>query len=193
MRIKLREREQESRRWSALIDQRVSVTSCTRVVPLDLNESSDLAFTLHPDKSDSLGMNFDARVLVGNFPVASTLEKDRPDFHLRPGDGDDEVDHYFCVGRLLRDWVGQTELVVQVARRFPGVTGQSWTTVLGADLNISAGKIEQEEFEALCAEVADYSAGMLLDVFGKTFVNLQLERRPGETIPVLVLQRVRHV
>src|SRR5262245_37027694 len=132
MRIKLREREQESRRWSALIDQRVSVTSCTRVVPLDLNESSDLAFAIYPDKSDSLGMNFDARVLVGNFPVASTLEKDRPDYHLRAGDGDDETDHFFCAGRMLRDWVGQTELLVQVARRAPGVTAPTWTTVLGA-------------------------------------------------------------
>src|SRR5262245_48440295 len=119
MRIKLREREQESRRWAILIDQRVRVTSCTRIVPLALNESSDLSFALYPDKSDSLGMNFDARVLVGNFPVASTLEKDRPDFLLRPGDGDDEIDHYFCAGRMLRDWVGQTELQVQVARRTP--------------------------------------------------------------------------
>src|SRR5262249_23555318 len=42
-------------------------------------------------------------------------------------------------------------------------------------------------------EIADYSAGMLLDVFGKTFVNLELERRPGENAPILVLQRVRQV
>src|SRR5262249_41909687 len=34
---------------------------------------------------------------------------------------------------------------------------------------------------------------MLLDVYGKTFVNLELERRPGETAPVFVLQRLRQV
>ena len=70
---------------------------------------------------------------------------------------------------------------------------EHWTPILASALQISAGKIEQEAFEALCAEIADYSAGMLLDVFGKTFVNLELERRPGENAPILVLQRVRAV
>src|SRR5436189_184397 len=117
MRIRLRERDPLTRRWHGVLDQRVGVSSCTRVAPLALNESSELSLFVHPDRADGFGSNFDARLLVGNFPVASTLEKDRP----------------------------------------------------------------------------DYSAGMLLDVFGKTFVNLQLERRPGENAPILVLQRVRQV
>ncbi len=215
MRIRLRERDQQSRRWHTLLDQHVSPTSCTRVVPLALGESSELILFLHPDRADR-GIDFDARLLVGNVPVASTLEKDRPDFTLRlASDGDDAAEYYVCSGRMLRDWVGETELRVEVLDRAaappeppapdedladdygppPAVEPprEHWTAVLSADLRIAAGKIEQEAFEALCAEIADYSAGMLLDVFGKTFVNLELERRPGENAPILVLQRVRQV
>src|SRR5262245_20533519 len=212
MRIRLRERDPQTRRWHTVIDQRVSVTSCTRIVPQELSESSDLQFLLAPDKSDGWGMQFDARVLIGNFPVASTLEKDRPDYVLRIGEDDDGTEYFYCSGRMLRDWAGQTELSIEVRDReepylevrheeewplggelLPGPSGEHWKRVLSADLYISAGKLEQEAFEALCAEIADYSAGMLLDVYGKTFVNLELERRPGESAPVLVLQRLHHV
>ena len=200
MRIRLRERDQQTRRWHTVLEQRVHVTSCTRVAPLALNESSELSLFLHPEASDGWGTDFDARLLVGNFPVASTLEKDRPDFVLRLASEHEEgADFYVCSGRMLRDWVGQTELRVEVLDRgewMPAVGGPSpdtWRAILSAGLYISAGKLEQEEFEALCAEIADYSAGMLLDVFGKTFVNLELERRPGENAPIVVLQRVRQV
>src|SRR5262249_35490316 len=70
---------------------------------------------------------------------------------------------------------------------------EHWIPILACRLHISAGKIEQEAFEALCAEIADYSAGMLLDVFGKTFVNLELERRPGVSAPSLGRQGVSGV
>ena len=206
MRIRLRERDPQTRRWYTVLEQRVSVTSCTRVTPLELNESSELSLFLHPERGDGQDAGFDARLLIGNFPVASTLEKDRPDFVLQlSSEGDDGPEYYFCSGRMLRDWVGQTELKVEVFDRAepapaaqtglapPAVTHDSWRAILSADLSISAGKMEQEEFEALCAEIADYSAGMLLDVFGKTFVNLEPERRPGENAPILVLQRVRQV
>jgi hypothetical protein len=200
MRIRLRERDPQTRRWHTVIDQRVSVTSCTRIVPQELSESCDLQFVLVPEKSDGWGMQFDARVLIGNVPVASSLEKDRPDFVLRIGEDEDGGEHFYCFGRMLRDWAGQTELSVEVRPHSePGFYlvepehEEPWKTVLSADLYISAGKLEQEAFEALCSEVADYSAGMLLDVYGKTFVNLELERRPGESAPVLVLQRLRQV
>jgi Domain of unknown function (DUF2357)/PD-(D/E)XK nuclease superfamily len=215
MKIRLRERDLQTRRWQTVLDQRVHLTSCTRVIPLALNESSELSLFLFPERGDAV--DFDARILIGNFPVASTLEKDRPDFPIRlASEGDDGTEYYVCSGRLLRDWVGETELHVEVLDRsqsghapqpepepepedeFSGtmpaeVHREHWVAILSADLRISAGKLEQEAFEVLCAEIADYSAGMLLDVFGKTFINLELERRPGENAPILVLQRVRHV
>ena len=197
MRIRLRERDPQTRRWHSIFEQRVGVTSCTRVAPLALNESSELSLFLHPESSDGWKSGFGARLLVGNFPVASTLEKDRPDFVLQFSSEDDGSEYYFCSGRMLRDWVGQTELTLEVIDcQEPdpdALHGNSWRPILSADLSISAGKIGQEEFEALCAEIADYSAGMLLDVFGKTFIHLESERRPGENAPILVLQRVRGV
>src|SRR3954468_12977353 len=119
MRIRLRERDQQTRRWHTVLEQRVSVTSCTRVAPLALNESSELILFLYPEKSDGWGSHFDARVLIGNFPVASTLEKDRPDFTLRlaPESGAPASEYYVCSGRLLRDWVGETELKIEVLDR----------------------------------------------------------------------------
>lgn len=211
MRIRLREREPQSRRWHTVIDQRVSVTSCTRIVPQELGESSDLQIVLQPDRTDGWGIQFDARILIGNFPVCSTLEKDKPDFVLRLGEDEEGMEQYVAYGRMLRDWAGQTEFSVEVRDReesdvpptqeddwqaAPSRQVQSanerWKQVLSVDIYIAAGKLEQDAFEALCAEVADYSAGMLLDVYGKTFVNLELERRPGESAPVFVLQRLRH-
>ena len=193
MRIRLRERDPQTRRWHPVIDQRVSVTSCTRIVPQELGEGSDLQFVLASERGDHWGIEFDARILIGNFVIASTLEKERTDFVLRIGEDEEGNEHYYCTGRMLRDWAGQTELTVEIARREESSWAEAWKTVLSADLYIAAGKLEQEAFEALCSEVADYSAGMLLDVYGKTFVNLELERRPGESAPVLVLQRLRHV
>src|SRR5262249_59611591 len=182
MRIRLRERDQQTRRWHTVLDQRVSVTSCTRVVPLALNESSELSLFLYPEPGDGWRMHFDARILIGNFPVASTLERDPPDFTLRlASEGEEGADYFVCSGRLLRDWVGETELRVEVLDRnaLPPTPEpapdeeaddpflqratdneqqpvEHWTPVLASALHISAGTIEQEAFEALSAEIADY-------------------------------------
>ena len=204
MRIKLRERDQKTRRWSTVIDQRVSVTSCTRVPPIDLNESSELILFLNPETHDDwgdkdtwnpYGLGFEARLLVGNVLVASSREQDRPDYSFRlSSEGDDVHEHYTCTGRLLRDWVGETNLTVQVLRTRPDddpALVDDWCAVLDADLCIAAGKLEQEAFEALCADIADHSADVLLDVYGKTFVNLELERKRGDSAPIVAMQRIR--
>ncbi len=208
MRIRLRERDPQTRRWSRVLEQRVGVTSCTRIAPLTLNESSELEVHIAPEAEDEWvrpgesaegpATHFEVRLLLGNVPVASTQEQERPDFLLRwSADTDDGHEYCFCVGRLLRDWVGQTTVRVEVLECGDDwldtreQVQHAWCPVLQADLFIAAGKMEQETFEALCAEIADYSAGMLLDVYGKTFIGLELERRPGESAPILALQRVR--
>ena len=182
MRIRLRERDPQTRRWVTLLDEQADPGSPVRAGPLALNEGSDIALSLHPD--DPAG--FEARVLVGGVVVASTRELDRTDFLLRPADADEGAEYFTCSGRLLRDWVGQTDLQVVVR----GESG--WQPVLEvAPLHVAAGKLAQEEFESLCAEVANHSAAALLDVYGKTFFGLEPERKPGEGAPVAVLQRVR--
>ncbi len=112
-------------------------------------------------------------------------EEDRTDFFLWPTE-DGEQNCFRCRAELLRDWVGLTDLQIAVE------TGGEWQTVLEVvPIQIAAGKIAQQEFEALCEEIAQHSAAALLDVYGKTFFGLELEFKPGERAPVAALQRVR--
>jgi hypothetical protein len=186
MRIRIREREQHSRRWTTRLDLRFDPADPTGATPagsLTLSESSDLALMLDAESLTP----FEVRMRVGNVLVASTSARDRPDFLLRVPVTDDEtaVERWSCSGRMLRDWVGQTELTIEVP-----LAGQ-WRTVLTVELLVTAGKIEQEAFEQLCRELGNHSAAILLDVYGKTFVGLEAERRPGEAAPLAALQRLR--
>jgi hypothetical protein len=181
MRIRLRERDRPGGRWVTLFDGDPDAAAAP-AGPFTLGETSELALSLTPEDP----ADFVARVYVGDVLVASTLRQDRPDFLLRPaGDAEGGPEQFACRGRLLRDWAGRTELRLEV-----GVAGR-WQTALAADLVVTAGKLAQEAFAALCAELADHSAAVLLDVYGKTFLGLEPERRPGEAAPVAALQRLR--
>src|SRR3954452_24477423 len=132
MRIFLRERDRQSRRQTVLLDERTASTAAPAAPAIiTLSESSDLVLRLYPDDP----LSFQARVVVGNVLVASTLESDRPDFllHLFP-DGDGGEGCFACSGRLFRDWVGQTELSFHVRH------GDHWQRVLLVGLRVTAGK-----------------------------------------------------
>jgi hypothetical protein len=177
MQIILRERDPLTRRWSTLFD----VVAPGKLGALMLNESSDIEFTLIPPSLDVA-----VRIRIGDVVVASTRELDRADFVLWPTESG-EQSCFRCRDRLLQDWVGFTDLQVEV------LTGDQWESVLEvAPVQIAASKIAQQEFEALCEEIAQHSAAALLDVYGKTFFGLELEFRPGERAPVAALQRVRY-
>jgi hypothetical protein len=164
------------------LDERYASTTNPATGSLELSETSELSLQLFPDQFT----NFEARVVVGDAVVASTTDRDRPEFLLRlPWDHDDNADYYSCAGRLLRDWVGRTELRVEVAQ------GDIFKPVLCYDLEITAGKLEQEAFGALCAAIADHSAAILLDVYGKTFLGLEAERKLGEDVPLATLHRIK--
>ena len=145
------------------------------------------AFTRYEETPDGrIVAHFeDGTSAEGDVLVAASREFDRADFLLLPIE-DERGDKLNVRGRLLRDWVGLAELQIQV----DGPNGwQPALTVM--PLQIAAGKIAQEEFEALCEEVAGHSAAALLDVYGKTFFGLEMEYRKGEHAPVAALHRVR--
>jgi hypothetical protein len=184
MRILLRERDRQNRRFTMLLDERPRLAAADHphaAAPLTLTESSELVLRLYPDELAT----FQARVYVGNVLMASTLESDRPDYLLEVVEADPGKEHFACSGRLFKDWVGQTELAVDVW------SAECWQRVLVAGLSVTAGKMEQEAFRLLCTAIADHSAAVLLDVYGKTFLGLEPERRLGESVPVATLQRVR--
>jgi len=176
MHLVLRERDSRTRRWETLIDAPAPIVW----EELTLNEASDIELVLHGVAEATA-----ARVFVGDVVVASSRERDRPDF-LIAHDTSASGEVLYCRGRLLRDWVGLADFQLQIEEP------NGWQTVLQiSPLRIDAGKIAQEEFVALCEEVARHSAGALLDVYGKTFFGLELEFKPGEQAPVAALYRVR--
>jgi len=181
MHLHLSERDPLTRRSETRLEGVASLDEPLQIGALTLNEASDIALTLRFD-----GPGLPVRVLVGDVLVASSFEQDRADFRIYIRDEADG-EQATCRGRLLRDWVGLAELQIQL------LGAEGWRPVVTVmPLRIDAGKIAQEEFEALCEEVASHSAAALLDVYGKTFFGLELEYRKGEHAPVAALQRVRH-
>ncbi|HEX4622267.1 MAG TPA: DUF2357 domain-containing protein, partial [Myxococcaceae bacterium] len=183
MRIVLHEVDRPSRRRTTLFDRHGDTASTALVGPLTLGENSELVLRIYP--ADPTG--FEARAFVGDVLIASTLEQDRPDYSVRLADepGEGGADYLVCTGRLLRDWVGLTTLAVAVEE------GGAWRHVLNSEVRVTAGKMQQEAFEALFAELAQHSSAVLLDVYGKTMAGLALEWRPGEVVPVAVFRSLR--
>ncbi len=187
IRVSLREQNPQLRRWAPIFD--AAATPGQRDVlevqgAVSVAESSILQLRIYPDQL----IDFQARLYVGNVLVASTLERDRPDFHLDLSPDAEPGEEYFaCRGQIFRDWAGSTELEVRVQRE------DDWVPIVTAGLQISAGKISDAAFDALCKEIADYSAAVLLDVYGKTFIGLRPERRQGESAPIAIMQLLRQV
>jgi hypothetical protein len=155
MHIELRERDPMTRRWETILATAASLDEPVQEGPLKLNEASDIELTFRFE----IGA-LPVRVLVSDVLVASSREQDRPDFFVYVN-ADDDGEHAVCRGRLLRDWVGLAELHIEAL----GPLG--WQAVVQVmPLRIAAGKIAEEEFEALCEDVAAHSAAALLDVYG---------------------------
>lgn len=180
MQIELRERDPLTRRWATLLEVRATVAEPIQHGSFALNEACEIELSMRSEVLDLA-----VRVLVGDVLVASTREADRADFLIMLME--DAVGEKLCArGRMLRDWVGLAEFQIQI------LSPMGWQPVLVVmPLQIMAGKIAQEEFEALCEEVAGHSAAALLDVYGKTFFGLEMEYKKGEHAPVAALHRVR--
>ena len=175
------------RRWNRIFDTHATlehkeILEMTGAV--SVAENSMLQLRIYPKDP----VDFQTRIYLGNVLVGSTLERDRPDHLLELSPDVDSGEEYFsCKGQLLRDWAGSTELDIRVQ------DGDDWTSILQVGLNIAAGKISDAAFDALCREIADHSAAVLLDVFGKSFVGLRPERRHGETAPVALMESLKQV
>lgn len=126
------------------------------------------------------------RVLVGGVPVASTEAADRVR-PILPEDGPDGEARLFCVGRLLADWVGLTELAVDAR---PG-DSPDWHREMVLPLAVAAGKMTMEQFNQLFAELQRDAAAALLDIHGKTQVGLRAGRAPVPASPVALLARLQ--
>ena len=152
-----------------------------KTAPLVLDETSKLVLRWYPTPVCEL------RVEIGNVIVASTLDVDMADHPIELDLDDNDRQYLRCKGKLLEDWIGQTQI-----RVLRSEDGDVWETVFEAELYVAPKKIGQDEFEDLCQRIADESASLLLDIYSKTFVGLQPERRLGESGPIAAIDRLAH-
>jgi hypothetical protein len=179
MHIRVSERESFRGAWRLRVDTRAGAPA--EFPPL--SESSELHVAVTFDDADEPA---DLELRVGNILVASSRPADRTEFFFAHAPSDDHGRRLAVSGPLLRDWIGVTELTLDA------VTGDQRQTLLHVDdLRVGAGKMAQEVFEALFAEVAAHSSALLLDVYGKTFFGLEPEFQSSETAPVAALKRLR--
>ena len=177
MHLRLRERDPDTRRWLHLHDG-----PATELIPeLTLNEARDLELAMGP-----VAPAVQVRLEIGGWLAASSRPIDRADYEFRRIEQADGSDWFVVRGRLLKDWVGMTELQLLLFER-----GEWGVAATARPVFITAGNMAQDEFAPLCEDVAAYPAAALLDVYGKTYFGLELERRPGESAPVATTIRIR--
>jgi hypothetical protein len=185
MRIRLSERLSPRSEWAIRFDERIGTDETKTANLPQTTENSEFTLSIVPEAEDS---DSGIELRIGKVLVASTRASDRTDFPILPAGSDDGSRRWTCSGQLLRDWVGVTDIALDV------VNGQQRRTVLRIDdVRVAAGKVTQEVFEALCAEITAQSSALLLDVFGKTYFGLEPEFQPGESAPLAVMRRLRFV
>lgn len=182
-RIKIRKQERPGERWLPIADETTDLSKPIKLVNHDASESDRLSLQIYPPADSTPAIH----VFVGSVLVASSIPADR----VAPIDYDDaneaDVPSLSCRSKLLADWVGITQLVIEVR------LGDSphWVQVLVLPLAVSAGKLETEQFNRLFTELERDSAAVLLDVHGKTQLGLKAVSELASSAPVAVLSRVR--
>ncbi len=180
----IRKQAHPGERWRVLGEPPATdLSQPIRLADAEAAESDLLSLRIYPPAGCAPAV----RVYVGSVLVASTITQDRVLGIDHDDSSDAEVPPLVCRGRLLADWVGLTELAIDIR---PG-DDSGWHRALLVSLAVSAGKLETEQFNQLFSELEHDSAAVLLDVHGKTQVGLKSVQRLASSAPVAVLQRLR--
>lgn len=181
IRIQIQQRSEGP--WEVLGEASVDLASPRRLSAATVPESAVLLLRVYPAKDTPIALRF----FVGSVLVASSVPADRvlpieEDYR----DGSPEPS-WVCKGRLLADWVGQTELTVEVQ------VGEdaAWVRALEVDLAVAANKINAEQYAQLFRDLERDFPAVLLDVHGKTHVGLKGTERAAMSAPVAMLNRLR--
>lgn len=172
-RVRIRHQPHPRERWTTLVEAETAAEHS----PVIAAEGDLLVVQVYAP------VDTDVRVLVGSVLVASSIPDDRA-LPMHPDDSEDRP--LACRGYLLADWVGQTELTLEV--RAGEEVG--WTEILTVPVEVVAGKLAAEQFNQLFAELQRDAAAVLLDVHGKTQIGMKAEAL-ASSAPVAVLARVR--
>lgn len=145
--------------------------------PVRLGERSRLRLTLRRSGAA-------ARLFVGDVLVASSERDDQAEHRIQRT-GMPAVS-WEVVGRLLRDWVGETELRFEVCND----VGDWVVADTISPVYVEPERLRPEEFAALCDAVAAESADLLYDVYGKTgFGSVRGGR--SSVAPAAIIARIR--
>jgi hypothetical protein len=181
-RIRIQQRR-PGERWRFLGDATTDLAKPLKLADTQMSESDLVSVQIEVPPGNVPAV----RLRVGSVLVASSIATDR----VRRIDYDDaseaEAPPLVCRGKLLADWVGLTELTVEVRRG----DASPWLTALTLPLVVAAGKLETEQLNQLFNELEHAAAAVLLDVHGKTQVGLKAAPQPGSSAPVAVLSRLR--
>jgi hypothetical protein len=182
IRITIGQRKNPGEAWRSLADVTAEPLRPALLAAAEAAESDLLSFRFFRKAGPPIAI----RILVGSVVVASTLRTDR----VALIDYDDDEGGFpplACRGRFLADWVGLTDLVVEV--RSGDRIG--WENVLILPLAVRAGKLKTEQFDQLFAELERDAGAVLLDIHGKTQLGLKGGKPLASEAPVAVLSRIR--
>jgi hypothetical protein len=181
MRIRIRQQQGFGQPWRPLADTSFEQGDPVLLPVAVTAESDRLAFQFQQAEQEHPPV----RVYVGSVLAASSLASDRVVLIDHDEASDERAPLLVCRGNFLLDWVGLTELVVQVRQ------GESWQQALVLPLAITAGKLTSAQFDQLFAELERDSAGALLDIHGKTYLGLKGGQPLAPSTPIAVLGRAR--
>ncbi len=180
--ITIRRQKRPGERWQPVGEATVAPAGPAKLPEAEASESDVLRVQVAapPDAAPAV------RVRVGSVLVASTIPADRVAL-LDHDDADGAgAPPLVCRGRFLADWVGLTELTVEVRLG----DDPHWARVLELPLAVTAGKLATEEFHRLFAELERDAAAVLLDVHGKTQVGMRRAGTLASSAPVAMLSRI---
>ncbi len=182
-RIKIRQQTRPGERWHTLADVTTDLAQPTRLADIIAAESDLLALQVFAPPGSTPAI----RLFVGSVIVASSVATDRAHAIEYDETSEADVPPLVCRGRFLADWVGLTELAVEIRLG----DSPAWVQALVLPLAVAAGKLTAEQFHQLFAELERDAAAVLLDVHGKTRVGLKAVQPLASSAPVAVLSRLR--
>src|SRR5260221_8273350 len=133
MRIRLSERDAPRGTWHARLDERVGPAETRTATLPATSESAEFSLSIFLDAADG---DADLEVRIGRVLVASTRPSDRTDFPFLPTITDEGPRRWTCSGQILRDWVGVTDLTLDLVAE-----GQRRTVLRIYAIQGAAGKL----------------------------------------------------
>src|SRR5207302_253295 len=109
-RIKIRQQKRPGERWQRLAEATTDLSQVVILPNAEASESDLLSVQIVPPGERVPAI----RIFVGSVLVASNLPRDRVILIDSDDATEEDIPPLVCKGRLFADWVGLTELIIEV-------------------------------------------------------------------------------